>query len=120
MEFKVNNKEYALKFGIKFIRQLDEVYKVDYQGLEFGMGVNLAYINLVQKNPTVLVEVIKAGISHHTNTPKQSTIELAIEEYAEIHDGLSTLFTELLDELGKSVMVKDTLKDFQEKAVKNK
>ena len=55
MEFVINGKERELKFGIGFIRKLDDVYKVDYNGIEFGMGLNMANIQLQQFNPTALV-----------------------------------------------------------------
>lgn len=113
MDLTINGKDYELKFGLKFIRQLDKVYKVDYQGLEFGMGVNLAFMNLNQYNPTALVEVINAALSHHSSTPKFNKIEEKIEDYAEENDGLGKLFEELLEELGKSAVVKDTLKQFK-------
>lgn len=113
MKFTIAGKEYELKFGLRFIRELDKVYKVDYQGLEFGMGVNLAFMNLNQYNPTALVEVIKAAVSHESSPPKLNKIEEAIEDYAEENDGLKALFEDVLDELGKSAVVKDTLKQFK-------
>lgn len=116
MKFKIANKDYDLKFGLKFIRQLDEVYKVDYQGLEFGMGINLAFMNLNQYNPTALVEVIKAAVSHESSPPKLKQIEESVEDYADDNDGLGKLFEEFLSELGKSKVVKDTLKQFKETA----
>ncbi|MBN6890084.1 tail assembly chaperone [Cytobacillus horneckiae] len=115
MEFKINEKMYQLKFGIKCIRELDKFYKVDYQGMEFGMGVNLAFMNLNQYNPTALAQVITAAIAHEPSPPKIYQIDTAIEEYAVENDGLKSLFEEVLDELGKSPVAKDTLKTFKEK-----
>ena len=117
MQFTIAGKEYELKFGIHFIREIDQVYKVDYQGMEFGMGVNLAFMNLLQYNPVALVEVIRAAVSHESSPPKLKKIEEAVEEYAEENDGLGELFEGLIDELGKSKVVKDTLKKFREEAV---
>lgn len=116
MKFTIAGKEYDLKFGLKFIRELDKVYKVDYQGLEFGMGINLAFMNLNQYNPTALTEVIKAAVSHESSAPKERQIEEAIEDYADEHDGLEQLFEDVLEELGKSKVVKDTVKRFRENA----
>lgn len=116
MEFKIADKEYQLKFGIKFIRELDKIYKVDYQGMKFGMGVNLAFMNLNQYNPTALAQVISAAVSHEQSPPKIYQVDNAIEDYALENDGLSTLFEDLLDELGKSPVAKDTLKVFKKNA----
>ncbi|MBU8568202.1 tail assembly chaperone [Virgibacillus pantothenticus] len=113
MEFIINEKVYELKFGIKFIRELDKVYEVDYQGMKFGMGVNMAFMNLQQWNPVAIHAVIKAAVSYLDTTPSSKQIEKAVEQYALENDGLGDLFTELKDELGKSPVMKDTIKQMQ-------
>lgn len=117
MIFKIAGKEYELKFGIKFVRELDKVYTVDYQGLEFGAGINMAYMNLQQYNPIALVEVIKAAVSHESSPPKTKQIEEAVEEYAEENDGLEQLFKDVFEELGKSSVTKATIEQFKKLGV---
>ena len=107
MEFVINGKERELKFGIVFIRKLDDVYKVDYNGIEFGMGLNMANIQLQQFNPTALVEVIHAAVRGVTS---QKQVDEALENYAEENDGLGSLFDLVIEEMGKSAIVKDSLK----------
>lgn len=116
MDFTINGKEYVLKFGMRFIRELDKEYKVDYQGMKFGMGVNLAYMGLNQLNPTTLADIIKASVAHEKSAPKLVEIEESIEDYAEENEGLETLFTNISEELGKSYVVKDSLKAFKNQA----
>jgi len=118
MEFKIGKKNYQLKFGVKCVRELDKVYKIDREGLEFGMGVNLAFVQLQTKSITGLSNVIKAAISHVESAPNIDKVDAAVEAYAEENDGLNKLFDEILDEMGKSPVMKETLKDFQEKAKK--
>lgn len=112
MKFKIAGKETKLKFGLKFCRELDKVYRVDYEGLEFGMGVNLAFMNLNQGNPVGLAEVIKASSAHEGYTEEQ--IDNAIEDYAEKEGDLSKIFDQVLDEMGKSEVVKHTINQFKE------
>ena len=111
MEFVINGKERELKFGIGFIRKLDDVYKVDYNGIEFGMGLNMANIQLQQFNPTALVEVIHAAVRGVTS---QKQVDEALEVYAEENDGLGDLFEQIIEEMGKSAIVKDSLKRVQQ------
>jgi Phage tail assembly chaperone protein, TAC len=118
MEFMINEKAYALKFGIKFIRELDKIYEIDYQGMKFGMGVNMAFMNLQQLNPAVLQDILKAAVSHLDTPPSNKQIEKAIEQYAIDNDGLGDLFAELKNELGKSPILKDTIKQLQAASVK--
>lgn len=113
MEFAINGKKFELKFGMKFARELDKIYKVDYQGLQFGMGINMAFMGIQQKNPTTLTDVIKAAISHHDVVPSVNDIDEALEQYAEENDGFDKLFADLAEVLGKSAVVKSTIKSFQ-------
>lgn len=115
MRFTILGKEYELKFGMKFIRQLDITNQVDYQGMEFGMGLHLAYMGLLQYNPVVLSDIIRAGVSHEEKV-KLKDIDAAIEDYAEEHDGLDELFEDLKEELGKSKVVKTTIKHIEQNA----
>ena len=107
MLFEIKGKDYELKFGIGFIRKLDEVYKADYSGIEFGMGLTMATIQLQQYNPAGLSEVIRAAVKGNV---RLSAVDEAIEDYADEHDGLESLFEEINSELGKSTVVKDTMK----------
>ncbi len=116
MEIKIGKKNYQLKFGLKFVRELDKKYKVDTQGLQFGMGINLAFIQLNTKSPATLAEVIMAAASHNENAPTLNEVDKAIEDYADEHNGLGKLFEQIEEEMGKSNIVKDTIKDVQEKA----
>lgn len=117
MKFKINGQEYQLEFGMKFINELDKRYSVNYEGFKFGMGVNMAFMYLNQYNPTVLQNIISAAVSHEKNKPSEKKIEEAIIEYATENDGLGQLFEELIEELGKSPLLKATIKRFQEMAV---
>lgn len=116
MKFKIDGKEYQLEFGMKFINELDKRYAVDYQGFKFGMGVNMAFMYLNQYNPTVIQNIIAAAIAHEKNRPTESEIEEAIVQYAIENDGLDKLFEQLLDELGKSPLLKSTIQRFAEAA----
>ena len=117
MKLKINGQEYQLEFGMKFINELDKRYSVNYQGFQFGMGVNMAFMYLNQYNPTVIQNIIAAAIAHEKNRPTESEIEEAIVQYAIENDGLDKLFEQLQEELGKSPLLKATIKRFQQAAV---
>lgn len=116
MEFKIGKKNYQLKFGVKCARELDKIYKIDREGLQFGMGVNLAFAQLNMKNISTLSNVIKAAISHVDSAPNIDKVDDAVGAYAEENDGLNKLFDEIQEEMGKSPVMKETIKDFREKA----
>lgn len=114
MQFKIDGQNYDLEFGMKAIRTLDEIYKVDYQGLEFGMGINLAFMGLHQYNPATLSDVIRASVSHVIKRPKQGVIDKAVEDYAKENGDLEKLFNDVLDELGNSQIATATIEKFKE------
>lgn len=116
MEFKIGKKKYQLQFGVKCVRELDKIYKIDREGLQFGMGVNLAFVQLQAKSISALANVIKAAISHIDIAPNMDKVDAAVDIYAEENGGLGKLFDGILDGMGKSPVMEETMKDFQEKA----
>ena len=105
MRFKIKGEEVKLKLGIKFIRLLDEIYRIDYQGLDFGMGVMYAQIGLNQKSVPTLSDVIRCGLG---NDFTQDEVDEAVENFAE-EDSLSKLFEQVEQALGKSKVVQETM-----------
>ena len=105
MRFKIKGEEVRLKLGIKFIRLLDEIYRIDYQGLDFGMGVMYAQIGLNQKSVPTLSDVIRCGLG---NDFTQDEVDEAVENFAE-EDSLSKLFEQVEQALGKSKVVQETM-----------
>lgn len=115
MEFKINGKDVKLKFGVKFVRLLDEKYKVDYQGFEFGTGLLNVASGLEQMSVVTLADIIDAATKDEY---PEDIIDEAIEDYAEKEGGLKKLFKQIKDELGKSQVVKDTMTNIEKNAKK--
>lgn len=112
MEIRIGKMVHQLEFEkIRFIRGLDKIYKAESDGIEFGMGVILADIYLKQGSVPALVNVIRCAI----NAPVSlDAIDSVVEKIAEENDGLDQLFEEVREEMGKSPIVKSTLKRVQE------
>lgn len=121
MKLLIGGVERELKFGkVGFIRKLDEVYKAEYNGIKFGMGLNLAATYLKQNSIPALVEVITAAAE---GKPKRSEVDEAIEKFAEDAfkenpetDAVEKLFDEVQEELGKHPLTKATMKKFNKVA----
>lgn len=110
MEFMINGKERELRFGIGFIRKLDEAYTVEMNGIPFGMGLTMASAQLAQYNPTALSEVIRSAVKGNVSL---RDVDGAIEDYAMEHGGLGELFEQVVEEVGKSPVAKDTMKKLE-------
>lgn len=115
MEITIKNKDYQLEFGLKFIRKMDEVYTINADGAEFGMGVESAMTYIATENPTVLYEIIKAGTSHYKSKPSNDDIEKTLEDYA-IKGKLSELFTTVLKAMEDAPFLKQKIQNFKKQA----
>lgn len=63
MQVTIGDKTYTLKFGISFIKELDEIYKVVNEGIEFGTGVNMIYLKIQGSNPYPLYQALHAALN---------------------------------------------------------
>lgn len=115
MELKIKGISKELRFGTGFVRKLDEVYQVKMSGIEFGAGLLMANMQLSQMNPTALSDVIRCAVKGNL---KQIELDNFIDDYAEENDGLKGLFDEVVGEMGKSFVVKDTMKQTEQAQAK--
>lgn len=106
MEIKVQGKLQELKFGVGFVRRLDKKYFQEREGVEFGLGLNLAYPLLIAKNITALSDVISCALP---GTVSVLTVDNSLDAYADEFGGLGTLFDEVLEGLENSNSLKDTV-----------
>lgn len=117
MIINMKGEEKTLKFGVGFVRKLDDLYKAQVEGIEFGVGLTVAHMHMAQRNPAALADVIRCAI------PRGSTVvavDQFVEQYAEENDGLEELFKGVEEALGKSSVVKSTMKKAKEVAKKVK
>lgn len=104
MNITIDNKDYELKFGLKFIRELDKNHSQTEGGVTFGTGVQYAVGFLHEGNPIVLPEVIKAALAHTEVKPNDD----AIDTWVESQDDLEKVFTDFLEQLKTTPVTKRT------------
>jgi|SRR5699024_7816638 len=112
MELKINGKDYKLKFGLKFINLLDNLYSQEISSLKFGMGVEMMNVYLNMKHPQVLVNIIKAGTSHLGSKPSENEIEGYLEELA-IEGKLNDLFESVQKEVKQAPFLKHKIEQIE-------
>lgn len=113
MIFKIKGQDVELKFGIGFLRRLDEKHQAEIKdsGVKFGAGLIMANLGISQYNPTILSDVIFCA----TRGYKQSDVDNALDDYADENGDLEHLFDEIKDEMGKSPVLKRALKTHEKK-----
>jgi len=111
MILNIGNREYELRYGIKFIETLDRLYKQDLEGIEFGLGIEMAVPYLNMQRPTALMNVIKAGTAHLNSQPSNSDIETFLEELATNDiDKYEELYKEAIESMEQSPFLKSHVK----------
>lgn len=107
MIVEISGKERQLVFGVGFVRRLDELYRAEVEGIQFGVGLTIAQLHLTQRNPAALADLIRCAIPKVTSA---RAVDTYVDEYAEEYGELEPLFEELEQALGKSSVVKSRMK----------
>ncbi|KRN77266.1 tail assembly chaperone [Weissella minor] len=113
MELTINGKTYTFKFGIKFLKALDEVYFVDANGVKFGAGLEVGLAQLTgTRNPVALAEFLLAA--NKTESPRLG--ETTLDDYLETDADIDALIDETIKELTESNVTKGKVTAALEKA----
>lgn len=111
MQVKINNKEVELKFGVKFVRELDKVAGLDVNGASFGMGLTKSIPALNTADPAVLADVIySAASTNKAFRPSQDDVDNFIDDY---DSDLEKLFDDVTKEMSAANAIKVALKNAQ-------
>lgn len=105
MDFKINDKDVKLNFGVKFVAELDEREMYSSEGIEFGMGLILTKEKLAMGKFDALANVIECAL--HRESVTIDEVYEAIDEYGEEND-LEVLFKKIEEELKNSNAVRAT------------
>ena len=109
MQIKINNKQVDLKFGVKFVRELDKVAGLDLNGASFGMGLTKSIPALNTADPAVLADVIySAASTNKAFRPSQDDVDDFIDNY---EDDLEKLFDDVIKEMSQANAIKVALKN---------
>lgn len=112
MQIKIKGREVELKFGVKFVRVLDQVAGLAVNGLEgasFGMGLSKSIVGIRTADPAVLADVIYSATATVKDTrPSRDDVDDFIDDY----DGdLEKLFDDVSNEMSKANAIKVALKN---------
>lgn len=109
MQIKVNNKEIELKFGIKMIRELNNIAGMDVNGAPFGMAIAKVVPELRIGDPSALSDVIYAATATvQMGRPSRDDIDDFVEENAN-----EKMFDEVTAEMDKANALKAALKNMR-------
>lgn len=110
MVMEIKGTEYEVRFGIKFIRELDKKYEIERENMKFGAGLEMIVPLLLGYDATKLSEVLYLSTCTEKKRPNQESVD----EYVENHEDIEKLFEEVMDELKNSNATRLKVKDLME------
>lgn len=117
MVLTINGTDYTEKFGIGFVRELDEKYFVKSQsGVKFGTGLETKIPMLLTNDVVTLSEFLYLGTCAEEKRPTQKEVD----NYVDNVEDIEAVFDEVLSELKKHNATKLLTKKFEEKLSKQK
>lgn len=99
MRLEIDGTAYEFRFGMKFLRTINQKYSVDQQAKLMGLnsGLDVVSMNFLRRDPEMLIDVLK--IANETETPKVG--QDTLDGYIEVN-GVDELYEEVLNTLKKS------------------
>lgn len=110
MKITLNGKDYQLKFGVRFIRELDKKYFFGPEEIHFGTGVQSAFQKLQSHDPVMLFDVLAASLATQTTfTDGDFDAFFEAKNEQEIND----LFADLVKNLERQPMTAAKIKEYK-------
>ena len=110
MEIKINKTDYLLNFGILFVKKLNALHFIDRDGIQVGVGLASVIPGVLQKDVSVLSEVIYLGLWANKNRPTQAQVD----EYLENPEtDIDLLFKDVFIKLQESNVTKAAMRNFE-------
>lgn len=109
MVLTINGNDYTVKFGIGFVRELDEKYFVkNAAGTKFGAGLETKIPMLLTGDAVTLSEFIYTGTCAEEKRPSQKEVD----DYVDQVEDIEKLFDEVAEELKKHNATKKQMMNF--------
>lgn len=99
MIINIRDREYEVRFGMRFLREMDKkTYMTPAEGVKLGASMEFKVPLLYANDTTALAEILMTGTCTERVRPTQDLID----EYIETHPDLEGLFDEVISELKNS------------------
>lgn len=95
MELTINDKKVELKFGVRFLHELDKIASVESSGIKFGMGLSRSILGLRAYDAAVLADVLYAASYGKVG-------QATIDNYLDNCEDLEKIFDDVIKEISES------------------
>lgn len=98
MQLEIKGKTHNVKFGTRFVAEMDKNHVTEREGMKFGTGLQSTVPFLFERNVVTLAEIIYTGTV--TESPRPSLND--VYDYIDDVEDIEKLFNDVLDELRQS------------------
>ena len=108
MILKIGERDYTLRFGLGFLREMNKLHSAELEGMKTGYGaMTLFNAGQALNDPMAFVDIIKAGTVTENHKPSNE----AIEKYEDLilNDEYDKTITEIVNELKASPLLKKAM-----------
>lgn len=98
MQIQINGNAVNVRFGVRFVRELDKLYPLELKGMKLGMVLSMKIPEILGGDIASLSDIIYAGTVLENNRPSQSDVD----EFIENHEDIDKLFDDVINELEQS------------------
>jgi len=109
MQITIQEHTYDLKFGIKFIREMDKKHSLVRDGITFGAALEITVPMLWACHTVALSDVIYHATCTEKRRPKPEEVDRFVEE----HENIESLFQEVIEALKKANATKLKIKNLE-------
>lgn len=117
MLLTINGKDIKIKFGVRFLREMDKLYTIQQEGIALGFGIEYATIQLKRDDRTAMVDILQTAIKTTGGDyrPDTASIENFIDELDD--EAYKDFEKEVTNELLESNSTKKRFGEFWNKTI---
>ena len=105
MILKIGERDYTLRFGLGFLREMNRLHSAELEGMKTGYGaMTLFNAGQAMNDPMAFVDIIKAGTVTEVQKPSNEAIEDLI-----LNDEYDKTINEIVAELKASPLLKKAM-----------
>lgn len=109
MILNIGGKDYTLRFGIGFLREMNKLHSVEIEGMKTGYGAMTMFnAGRAMNDPLALIDLIKSATVTESQKPSNEVIEKFLEDLI-IEEKYDQTIEEIMNELKASPLLKKAM-----------
>ena len=109
MILTIGGKDYTLRFGIGFLREMNKLHSVEMEGMKTGYGAMTMFnAGRAMNDPLALIDLIKSATVTEAQKPSNDAIEEFLEDLI-VNEKYDQTIEEIMQELKASPLLKKAM-----------